>query len=39
MFIDIHVHTRRLPGPPRIKGDKMTLDWFGEEWAFKKVKK
>ncbi len=24
MFIDIHVHTRRLPGPPRIKGDKMT---------------
>ena len=24
MFIDIHVHTTRLPGPPRIHSDKMT---------------
>ena len=25
--------------PGRIKGDKMTLEWFGGEWVFKKVKK
>ena len=24
MFIDIHVHTARIPGPPRITGDKLT---------------
>ena len=24
MFIDIHVHTRKIPGPVRIAGDKMT---------------
>ena len=24
MFIDIHVHTRRLPCPPRFAGDKLT---------------
>jgi len=24
MFIDIHVHTRRVPGPPRITGDQVT---------------
>ena len=29
--------TYTIPGT--IKGDNMTLDWFGEAWAFKKVKK
>ena len=24
MFIDIHVHTKQIPGPPRVTGDNMT---------------
>ena len=30
-------HEYTFPG--RIKGDKMTLEGFGQEWVFKKVKK
>ena len=25
MFIDIHVHTKQIPGPPRFTGDQMTF--------------